>query len=352
MRRILSDIRDYVTDLWNHACNGWSDFWFTPADPTVLGVIRVLTGLMLVYTHFVWGLRLHEFFGPDGWMGESATRSLQQGQFIFSYLWYVPSEWLGVAHVAAMVILVLFTLGILTRLTSLLSFLILINYAHRAPAALFGLDQINALLTMYLAIGASGGALSVDRLFARYWRARRSLTTDPVAKLRLGPIPSVSGNISLRLIQVHMCVIYLFAGLSKLLGESWWDGTAIWRVAASYEYQSLDVTWLANTPLLVNLFTHLAAFWELSYCVLVWPKLTRPLVLVGAIIAHLAIGFCMGMMTFGLIMLIANLSFVSPSFAREVAIALSRRRWEIRSSLKKRSRKWGQEYEELEQVSS
>lgn len=326
MRRIVRYVCEYAAELVQRVADSWSNFWFTPTDPTILGVIRLLTGLMLVYTHAVWGLGLQAFFGPDGWMGEAAMRSLQSGQFVFSYLWYVPPDWLAVAHGAAMVVLVLFTLGVFTRITSALSFLILINYAHRTPAALFGLDQINALLTLYLVMGPSGSGFSVDRLFARYRIARQTLSSDPAAELDLTPATSVAATISLRLIQVHICVIYFFAGMSKLLGEAWWDGTAIWRVAASYEYQSADLSWLAHAPLLVNLLTHLAAYWELSYCVLIWPRLTRPLVIAGAVLMHLGIGLFMGMMTFGLIMLVGNLSFASPNLVHELISALARGR--------------------------
>ena len=58
---------------------GWDAFWFTPADPTLLGVIRVLTGLMLLYTHAVWGIVLGDFFGPAGWLSEGLVRNLQEG---------------------------------------------------------------------------------------------------------------------------------------------------------------------------------------------------------------------------------------------------------------------------------
>ena len=86
--------------------------------------------------------------------------------------------------------------------------LVAISYANRAPDALFGLDQINIMLTLYLAIGPSGQTLSLDR-----WLMVRRL-----ARPRMRPAPSVSANLAQRLIQVHMCVIYFFAGISKLQG--------------------------------------------------------------------------------------------------------------------------------------
>ena len=65
-----------------------------------------------------------------------------------------------------------------------------------------------------------------------------------------------------------------------------------------------------------NALTHLTVAFELSYCVLIWNRWTRPLVLLGAICLHLGIVFALGMPTFGLVMLIANIAFISPTFIR------------------------------------
>ena len=73
-----------------------------------------------------------------------------------------------------------------------------------------------------------------------------------------------------------------------------------------------------SLPLVLPHLTQLTVFWEFSYCVLVWPRLTRPLVLAIAIGMHLGIGMFLGMWTFGLAMIIANLSFVSPWVVRRI----------------------------------
>ena len=116
--------------------------------------------------------------------------------------------------------------------------------------------------------------------------------------------------------QCHLCVIYLFAGLSKLQGLTWWNGFAFWGGIANQEYQTLDLTWLADWPLVINVLTHLTVAFELSYCVLIWNRWTRPLVLLVAVFLHLGIVFALGMPTFGLAMLIANVAFIRPSFLR------------------------------------
>ena len=71
--------------------------------------------------------------------------------------------------------------------------------------------------------------------------------------------------------------------------------------------------------------THLTVFWELSYCALVWPRLTRPWVLLMAVFVHGGIVFALGMPTFGLVMLIGNLAFVSPKTVRKIFDPIARR---------------------------
>ncbi len=299
----------------------WNGFWFTPTDPATYCLIRLLAGLMLFYTHLVWSLDLEAFFGPVPWLSVDALDAAAQGQtiFAFSYLYYVESPAvLWTLHVVALVVLAMFALGLFSRATSVLAFVITMSYANRVPGALFGLDVINGMLALYLTIGPSGACYSLDRLIARRRASRRLSETSVRVSERLAHVPSISANIGVRLIQVHLCIVYLFAGLSKLLGGSWWDGTAMWLAVANLEYQSIDMTWLANWPLALNFLTHLTIAWEVSYAALVWPRLTRPIVLVLAIPLHLGIACFLGMITFGLVMLIANLAFVPPAIVRAV----------------------------------
>jgi hypothetical protein len=300
MRRLLSPVVQYVVDSWRALARAWNTFWYRPADPTLLGLIRILTGLMLLYTHAVWGLVLADFFGSRSWLSPALVRTMQADQYAYSFWWMVPDGSLWAAYAISMAVLALFTLGLWTRVTSILSLVIVISFAHRAPSAMFGLDQINAMLTLYLAIGPSGQALSLDALRHR----RRQGDESP------RPAPSAGANLSLRLINVHMCVIYFFAGVSKLQGESWWTGEAMWRAVSNLEYQSADLTWLAWHPLLINLMTHVCVLWEISFCFLIWRPWLRPLVLLVAVALHVGIGAFLGMWTFGLIMLVGCTSFL------------------------------------------
>ncbi len=278
----------------------WDRFWFTPRAPHTLAVIRILAGMMLFYTHLVWSFDLLAFLGPHSWITADLSQQLHQGTWAWSYLWYVESPVvLWALHLAALVVFAMFTVGCCTRVTAVLAWFITLNYCHRLTGAMFGLDQVNTMLAMYLMIGPAGAVYSLDH----WWQRRRGTASSVTG--------SISGNIAIRLIQLHLCVIYLFGGIGKMRGESWWDGMAVWFAVANYEYQSLDMTWLAEWPILIAVLTHITVFWETFYCALVWHRVTRPIMLAIAVAVHGGIALFLGMITFGTAMLIANLAFVS-----------------------------------------
>jgi hypothetical protein len=295
----------------------WDRFWFAPQQPHTLALIRILGGAMLFYTHLVWSLNLVAFLGKDGWLPTKTVVLMNQGvdrtTYAWSYLYYVDSPaLLWALHIGALVVFALLTIGYQTRVMAVLSFIITISYCHRLTGSLFGLDQINALLATYLMLGPSGAVYSVDR-----WLATRRGQIAP-------PLPTVGANIAIRLIQLHMCVIYLFGGIGKARGELWWDGSALWYAFAILEYQSLDMTWTVHYPAVLAFFTHVTIFWELSYAFLVWPKLTRPIMVGLAVAVHAGIGIALGMKTFGLVMIIANLAFVYPEYVQATVAAIGR----------------------------
>lgn len=308
-------ITNYFHELTQQASAGWNRFWFAPADPATLCVLRIGAGAMLFYTHLVWLFDSEAFFGSAGWLSSPAITALTRSGASWSIHWFLQTPGLLLAmHLFSLTIFGMFTLGFWTRPVSVLAYLITVSYANRVPAALFGLDQVNAMLAMYLMLGPAGAEYSIDRWLAN--RHRQIGSASPGSAI----VPSVSANIAIRLIQVHLAIVYLFSGISKLQGPAWWNGTALWNAVANLEYQSIDMTWMAHWPLFVNILTHVTVFWEISYCVLVWGRLTRPLVLCLALPLHLGIALCLGMRTFGLAMLLANAAFISPSLIR-VAVA-------------------------------
>jgi hypothetical protein len=48
---------------------GWDWFWFYPADPTTLGLMRISAGLLVVYIHLAYCLGLMGYLGKESWVG-------------------------------------------------------------------------------------------------------------------------------------------------------------------------------------------------------------------------------------------------------------------------------------------
>ncbi len=274
----------------------WDRFWFTPADPLPLAIVRIAAGTMLAWSALVWLMDADAFFGPHGWLRDGDVWRMNDQPWQWSWFFAASSPTavrvLLLVTVAAGVCL---AVGLGTPVAAVVGLAGFLSAVNRTPLTVFGFDDALGMLLIPLAIGPSGAVLSLDR--------RLGLSTMPAG-------PSVGANVSLRLIQVHLCIVYFFSGIAKLLGASWWEGTALWGAAANGRYRTFDLTWLARHPLLVNALTLGTLFWEVSYPALVWPRLTRRLAIAMGILVHGGIGLAMGMKEFALAMIVANLAFV------------------------------------------
>ena len=139
--------------------------------------------------------------------------------------------------------------------------------------------------------------------------------------------PSVSANLTVRLIQVHVCVIYLMAGLAKLQGLSWWTGDAPWGTLANFEYAPMHLPlyvdflrflaqWRWLYELIIGMGAMITLTFEIGYAFLIWRPAFRTIWLWLAFFFHAGIGMFMGLRTFSILMLAFNLAFVSPETVR------------------------------------
>ena len=305
---------------WIGSCvAAWDGFWFTPRLPQTLSALRICTGLMLLYTHLVLATDLSSFVGGEAWINNELARQLHDGTYTpanwgRSYLWNISNPLVLWLHQAVTIgVTAAFVVGFMTRFTAPAAWFLQLMYIHRLTGALFGLDQIVTYCAMYLMLAPSGACYSVDAVLRKKLNQRRS-ESGLLRWLLPDAGPSVSANLATRLLQIHVCVIYLFGGLAKACGETWWDGTAVWFAVANYEYQSLDLTFLSSYPSVFSALTHVTLFWEIYYCALVWPRLTRPIVLAIAVAVHGGIALFLGMITFGTMMIAANMIFVKPEW--------------------------------------
>ena len=120
-------------------------------------------------------------------------------------------------------------------------------------------------------------------------------------------------TIATRLIQVHLALWVAMMGFSKLGGDVWWLGTGVWWLVSRPESRLVDLTWLARMPLLLNAWTHAIVLFELSFPILVWIPLARPLMLALGTVVWGSIALLTGDIPFALMMCVASMAFLSPA---------------------------------------
>ena len=337
----LPDAADAMMPAWLRA---WNRFWFKPIDPTGLGLIRVLCGLLLFYNTLVYSYDFFSYVGPNSWLDLATQKYVrkeyqitvppgnwtdlprvyeEKGAYLWSIFFHVHDPaWVVAIHVGILGVMLLFTVGLWTRVTSVLAWVGALQYVERLPTSMFGQDTMLIILALYLMIGNSGAALSVDR-----WLALRRERREQGRRADLTLQPSWSANLAVRLLQVHFCLIYLVSGSSKLLGAAWWNGTALWLCLANYNFAPMRVG-LYNDAL-VFLCNHRALwevcmssgalftlFTEIGFPFLVWQRPLRPLMVSCSILMHLGIGLVMGLSVFSLFMMVMVLAFVPPETMR------------------------------------
>jgi hypothetical protein len=275
------------------------------------------------------GRRIIEYL--DYWRTDP-RETYAQGSTNFS-IWFHISHpaTMWTVHVCVLIIFLLFSLGVCTRVTSVLAWLAALQYIHRSQQILFGMDTMLNILLFYLMIGPSGAALSVDRLIARY-RAARALVRAggrpvPWAEAVLaGPPPSALANFVMRMLQIHFCIMYASAGLAKLKGSMWWRTTATWYTIGNPEFTPLNYAayeWVlrkmaAVKPLMLlvfGMFSYFTLFMEICFPFLVWTRI-RPFMIGLAIFLHAGIAIIMGLTCFQLLMLALIMCFFPASVVR------------------------------------
>jgi hypothetical protein len=204
--------------------------------------------------------------------------------------------------VAALFLLV----GLFCRPTAIAAWLLHLAVVKSGSIFSYGADGFTTIALFYLAISPLPDSHSLDR-----W-----LRKIPACS------PQLHGFFQ-RVLQLHLCLIYFFSGLSKALGTGWWNGENLWRAMTHPPFDILDPNVLAGIRPLFPAVGISIWLLEIGYAIFIWPRPTRAFWLCGIIVMHMGIGVLMGMPLFGLIMLVLNIAAFAPGMADQFGLATS-----------------------------
>src|SRR5207253_2822549 len=115
-----------------------------------------------------------------------------------------------------------------------------------------------------------------------------------------------------RILQLHLCLIYFFGGVTKCAGPGWWDGASIWRALIRPPFNLFPPETLIAWKNLFPVLSISVCLLESAYPLFIWLRKTRIAWLVAVITMHLAIGLAMGLYLFALVMITLNFAAFWP----------------------------------------
>src|SRR5690606_23775260 len=128
----------------------------------------------------------------------------------------------------------------------------------------------------------------------------------------------------LRVLQLHLCLVYFFSGISKIIGHTWRNGEALYKalgLPAMPPLFSLDgvMAALGEHPLIFLIGGWAVFLLELLYPAAVWYRPTNRIWLYGILMMHAATALLIGLYHFSALMLLLNYTAFASNLSPWVA---------------------------------
>ncbi|MEV7343885.1 HTTM domain-containing protein [Streptomyces sp. NPDC093544] len=267
-----------------------------------------------------------EIWGPGSpWTPELARQLFDQTGWASILTLSDNRAYFEACYVLALITSVLFLLGWRTRVVSVVFAVVVASFHARAIFMTDGGDNLILLMGVYLVFTACGRRWSLD---ARRTRLRSS-EVRPVhtpmgqgaAELRRSrhTLTAVLHNCGMFVIAAQVCFLYGAAGLYKVQGGSWGNGTALHYVLNLDLFRPWpELSLMADEhDALIAIACYLTVLLQVAFPFVLFGRLKYP-VLTMLLGMHLGIAVLMGLPLFSGAMIIADAVFLPDRFYRSL----------------------------------
>jgi hypothetical protein len=277
----------------------WERFFHAPCDARLIALLRIGFATLVLMQALLMLPQLHLLWSVHGMLPLDQLHDVAGG-FVPTLFSVLPRSdlvlWLGYALLLLHAGLLL--VGYRARLQLICTVVWLISFQNRNPLVLNGQDAVLRLIGFFLTMTPVGAAWSVDR--------------------RRGAVPArPPGYFPIRLLQAQIAIVMLSAGIWKLRGDDWVNGTALYYVTR------LEGFW-GNLPLpsaaldsrlVLRSLSYATLALELCVPILIWLPRTRRAALGVALGFHACLAYSMNLFLFAPIMMLGWCAFLErPDF--------------------------------------
>ncbi|MET9448205.1 HTTM domain-containing protein [Streptomyces cinerochromogenes] len=265
----------------------------------------------------------HEIWGPGSpWTPALAAQLFDQTGWYSVLILSDSPVYFELCYALALVTCALFALGWRTRATALLFAVVVTSFHARAIFMTDGGDNLILLMALYLVLTCCGRRWSLDARRRRIEAARTDSVPQRVRKpsarqLRTTRVTltTVVHNCAVFVIAAQVCFLYGSAGLYKVQGPFWGDGTALHYVLNLELFQPWPVLshLLDQYPIVIAAVGYLTVLTQVAFPFVLFGRLKYP-VLVMLLGMHAGIAVLLGLPLFSGAMIIADAVFLPDRF--------------------------------------
>lgn len=314
-------MKQYVVDHAHAVRKSFTSFFFEARDLRPLDLMRIVLGITMLCQFGFLSPHALEYYGHRGWAPVSVAWPWIDWPFLDSVFLHLPSDVAVLAVYGLFLAAVaMFTVGFQMQWVKIVVWYLHLALFFRNQEVIYGADRMVNCVLFLLVLAPLGRFYAVDAWY-RKARGKPDYADD-------GMLGRERASMVLRLVQIQLAVIYLFAGLAKLKHDHWWHGHAIWRAFVNPEFGGESMAKaLAHVYWIGNLMTYTTLVVEVSYPYMIWNAKRRLPILVGIIGMHAGIAILMKLFYFSSVMIAANLTFLTPTGVDKVEAAA---RWVLR----------------------
>lgn len=268
-----------------------------PRALQALSLLRAVLGLVSVSVYLGQYSDRALLFGPNGVYGTTGIRDSAAGTGTWSLYGLSEAPWFfELLFHAGLVIAILVMLGVGGRALLAVHWVLIWSLYMANPGLMDGGDALAATATCFLLLTRCYSAFTVRRIRPK----------------QAGALANVCNNTGLLLLATQVVVVYLMAGLYKVQGQLWQDGTALYYILNVPEFFLPGITPLvvqSDWVMVIGAYATVLA--SVFFPVLVLFRAGRPIAVAAMLTFHLAIAVLMGLTSFALVMAAYDLLFVN-----------------------------------------